>query len=247
MLKNIKRRRNIPHNIQQGGGTCIELGQYGLESEIDRLKRDRDILMTEIVKLRQHNQSSKDHLISLEERLQCNEKKQQQMMAFLARALKSPNFLEQLIQQKEWEKELGIGELGRKRRLPPSQSAENLRAEEQYMEMDTSQVVNLEEVAIEPEIETLFSATTGDLSNQIQDQSPTVVLGAIDPIVDPVVNAWEELLMEGLAAGNEAEELEIGDGSEVDVEVEDLDANMPDWGEDVHYLVNQIVNLESKP
>ncbi|KAK9102544.1 hypothetical protein Sjap_019798 [Stephania japonica] len=227
LLKTIKRRRNAPQNIQHGRGTCVELGQYGLEYEMDRLKRDRDMLKVEIVKLRQQNQSSRDHLVSLEQRLQRNEKKQQQMMAFLARALKSPSFLEQLIQQKEWEKELGIGQLGRKRRLPLSQSAENLQLEE-------------EAEAIEPETETLFSASTGDLGYLTQDQNPPVALDIVDPIVDP---SWEELLIEGLAGGDEIEGQELGDGSEVDVEVEELVAKMPDWDEDVIDLFSQMGNL----
>ncbi|KAK9149060.1 hypothetical protein Scep_007817 [Stephania cephalantha] len=242
LLKTIKRRRNAPQNIQQQGkGTCVELGHYGVENEIDRLKRDRDILMTEIVKLRQQNQNSRGYLVSIEQRLLRNEKKQQQMMTFLARALKSPSFLEQLIQLKEWEKELSIGELGRKRRLPPSQSVENLQLEGQ---VDTNQVFGLEEESIESEIETLFSSTTGDLGYQVQDQNPTVVLDTADPIVDP---SWEELLIEGLAGRDETEGVELVDGSEVDAEVEELVAKMPDWDEDVIDLVNQMGQLESEP
>lgn len=237
LLKNIKRRRNAPQNIQQGGGSaaCVELGQYGLESGIERLRRDRDTLMAEIVTLRQQHQNSRYHLTSLEERLQRNEQKQQNMMNFLARAIKSPGFLEQLIQQKEWEKELGLGELGRKRKLPPNQSTENLQGEEQCMATGDTHV--------EPEIETLFSAATSDLN------SPTLVLGTSnDPNIDPVASAtWEDLLIEGLITGNEVEEVEIGYESEVDVEVEDLVAKMPDWGEDVRDLMNQMGNLESKP
>ncbi|KAK9142329.1 hypothetical protein Syun_011729 [Stephania yunnanensis] len=242
LLKTIKRRRNAPQNIQQQGrGTSVELGQYGVDNEIDRLKRDRDILMTEIVKLRQQNQNSRDYVVSIEKRLQRNEKKQQQMMTFLARALKSPSFLEQLIQQKEWEKELSIGELGRKRRLPPSRSVENLQLEGQ---VDTNQVFGLEEESIEPEIETFFSSTTGDLCYQVQDQNTTVVLDIADPIVDP---SWEELLIEGLAGRDETEGVELVDGSEVDSEVEELVAKMPDWDEDVFDLVNQMGKLESEP
>lgn len=42
----------------------------------------------------------------MEGRLKRTEQKQQQMMNFLARAMQNPNFVHQLVQQKEWKKEL---------------------------------------------------------------------------------------------------------------------------------------------
>ncbi|XP_042516454.1 heat shock factor protein HSF30-like [Macadamia integrifolia] len=55
LLKNIKRRRHVAQNIQQQGGLgpCVELGKYGPEAKVDRLKRDRNLLMVEIVKLKE--------------------------------------------------------------------------------------------------------------------------------------------------------------------------------------------------
>lgn len=58
------------------------------------------------MKLRQQQQSTRAYIQAMEERLQGTEKKQQQMMSFLARAMQNPSFLQQLMQQKEKRKEL---------------------------------------------------------------------------------------------------------------------------------------------
>ena len=41
LLKTIKRRRNVSHSNQQkgGSGACVEVGKFGLEGELERLKR----------------------------------------------------------------------------------------------------------------------------------------------------------------------------------------------------------------
>lgn len=62
--------------------------------------------MAEVVKLRQEQQNTKAHLKAMEDRLQGTEQKQQQMMAFLARVMRNPEFLKQLISQNEMRKEL---------------------------------------------------------------------------------------------------------------------------------------------
>ncbi|GFP85810.1 heat stress transcription factor a-6b [Phtheirospermum japonicum] len=93
LLKNIRRRKNNPSttNPQSSNylGSCVE---------IDRLRRDKHVLMVELVKLRQQQQDTKVHLREMEQRLQGTELKQQQMMGFLARAIKNPTFLHQFLQ-----------------------------------------------------------------------------------------------------------------------------------------------------
>ncbi|KAI3468118.1 hypothetical protein Pfo_024781 [Paulownia fortunei] len=67
LLKTIKRRRNVMQSmIQQGGGPCVELGHYGMEEELERLKRDRNVLMTEIVKLKQLQHNSRERIMAME-------------------------------------------------------------------------------------------------------------------------------------------------------------------------------------
>ena len=99
LLKTIKRRRHVTQGTQQqGGGACVELGQCGLEGELEILKRDRGLLMAEIVRLRQQQQNSREQMISMEDRLQTTERKQQQLMNFLAKALNNPSFIQQFSQ-----------------------------------------------------------------------------------------------------------------------------------------------------
>ncbi|KAJ0601836.1 putative transcription factor HSF-type-DNA-binding family [Helianthus annuus] len=46
LLKTIRRRRTVVQPIQpkQEFGPCIEVGQYGIEEELEGLKRDRSLL-----------------------------------------------------------------------------------------------------------------------------------------------------------------------------------------------------------
>ncbi|XP_058085306.1 heat stress transcription factor A-2b [Magnolia sinica] len=119
LLKNIRRRKppSRPSLQQQALGPCLEVGQFGLDAEVDRLRRDKNILMMELVKIRQQQQNTRAHLQAMEERLQGTEQKQQQMMAFLAKAMQNPTFLQQLIQKKEKRKELEEA-ITKKRRRP---------------------------------------------------------------------------------------------------------------------------------
>lgn len=123
LLKNIRRRRNTSHNVhyansQQGLDSCIEVGSFGsLDGEIDQLRRDKEVLMGELVKLRQQQQTTTLHLHGMEDRLKRTEMKQQQMMNFLARAMQNPNFVHQLAQKKDRKKQLEDA-IRKKRRRP---------------------------------------------------------------------------------------------------------------------------------
>ncbi|KAK4381771.1 Heat stress transcription factor A-6b [Sesamum angolense] len=117
LLKNIKRRKTAS-NFQasnQGLESCVEVGSFGLDAEIDRLRRDKQVLMVELVKLRQLQQNTNSHLKEMEQRLKGTELKQRQTMSFLAKALKNPTFLQQMVQQKDRMKELEDA-IGKKRR-----------------------------------------------------------------------------------------------------------------------------------
>uniref|UniRef100_A0A803N114 Uncharacterized protein n=1 Tax=Chenopodium quinoa TaxID=63459 RepID=A0A803N114_CHEQI len=126
LLRNIRRRKaasqqhQSTHNLE----SCVEVGTFGLDVEIDRLRRDKQVLIAELVKLRQQQTHTKTYLQLMEQRLKGTEQKQQQMMNFLARALQNPDFLHQLAQQKERRKEL-VDEISKKRRRPIKQGPSN--------------------------------------------------------------------------------------------------------------------------
>ncbi|KAJ0093065.1 hypothetical protein Patl1_25294 [Pistacia atlantica] len=106
LLKNIRRRKTLqPQASQQALDACVEVGRFGLDGEVNRLRRDKQVLMVELVKLRQQQQTTRDYLHVMEQRLRKTEMKQQQMMSFLARAMQNPNFVQQLVQQKDSRKE----------------------------------------------------------------------------------------------------------------------------------------------
>lgn len=120
LLKMIKRRKppsNVTPSQQQAITSCLEVGEFGFEEEIDRLKRDKNILITEVVKLRHEQQATKDHVQAMEERLRAAEQKQAQMMGFLARAMRNPRFFQHLVQQQDKRKELEDA-ISKKRRRP---------------------------------------------------------------------------------------------------------------------------------
>ncbi|KAK9684842.1 hypothetical protein RND81_10G236400 [Saponaria officinalis] len=119
LLKNIKRRKN-PSQLspsQHAIDPCVELGRFGFDGEIDRLRRDKQVLMTELVKLRQQQQNTRTYLHSMEQRLQATESKQHQMMNFLAKAMRNPSFLQRLVEQNERRKQFEDAS-SRKRRRP---------------------------------------------------------------------------------------------------------------------------------
>lgn len=112
---------------QQGSGSgsgvsCVEVGQYGFDGEVERLKRDHSVLVAEVVRLRQQQHNSKNQVAAMEQRLLITEKRQQQMMTFLAKALNNPNFVQQFaLMSKEKKNMFGL-DVGRKRRLASTPS-----------------------------------------------------------------------------------------------------------------------------
>lgn len=51
-----------PQSEQSSAGPCVEVGKFGLEGEIERLKSDKNVLMLELVRLRQQQQNTEREL-----------------------------------------------------------------------------------------------------------------------------------------------------------------------------------------
>lgn len=110
-------QQNPPQGQNTSVNACVEVGKFGMEEEIERLKRDKNVLMQELVRLRQQQQATDIQLQTMGQRLQGMEQRQQQMMSFLAKAMQSPGFLAQLVQQQN-ENSRRIAGVNKKRRLP---------------------------------------------------------------------------------------------------------------------------------
>ncbi|MBA0570709.1 hypothetical protein Golob_004325 [Gossypium lobatum] len=139
LLKNIRRRKtHQPQASQYALDHCVEVGRFGLDGEIDRLRRDKQVLMVELVKLRQQQQNTRTCLLTVEERLRKTEMKQQQMMSFLAKAMQNPSFVQQLIQHNDRSNELEEAITKKRQR----------RIDQRSMDVETSELLG---VKTEPE------------------------------------------------------------------------------------------------
>lgn len=91
LLKNITRRRPkqanptstavLPHPLAQN--SIIELGNYGIEGEVKALKRDKDVLIQELVVTRRNEEQLRSKCTSLEGRISNLENTSKQMQAFI--------------------------------------------------------------------------------------------------------------------------------------------------------------------
>ncbi|KAI3682701.1 hypothetical protein L1987_82874 [Smallanthus sonchifolius] len=94
VLKNIKRRRT-PN--AQALCPVNENGKSNLD-EVGHLKNEKQVLLMELVKLKQQQQTTRAQLQAMELRLQGTEQKQQKMMNFLPKAMQNPDFVHKLVQ-----------------------------------------------------------------------------------------------------------------------------------------------------
>ncbi|KAG6489608.1 heat stress transcription factor A-2b-like [Zingiber officinale] len=207
LLKSIKRRRSAAHlplQQQQPLGSFLEVGEFGLEGEIDRLKRDKQLLLMELVKLRQEQQNTRSSLRAMEEKLHQTELKQQQMMEFLARLMRNPSFLHQLVEQKERFKELKDA-ISRKRRRPiegtngsgiPIKVESHDLADFSMEALGLDMTMEMQGLVSEDDYQEQAGLPDGDLNEEF----------------------WEDLLNEGIDSGGEDElKLAIEAGSRDDV------------------------------
>ncbi|KAL4284152.1 hypothetical protein GQ457_16G029140 [Hibiscus cannabinus] len=146
LLKSIRRRKTqqLLSSHCVGSDPCVEVGRFGVEEEIDTLKRDKQVLMAELVKLRQQQHSTRTCLQVTEERLQRTETKQQQMLGFLAKAMQNPSFVQQLIRQKDKRKELEEAIGSKRRRRIDNQRQENTKPGEVLSEFDQINAMDLQ-------------------------------------------------------------------------------------------------------
>ncbi|XP_027366240.1 heat stress transcription factor A-3-like [Abrus precatorius] len=102
LLKNIQRRRST--QSQQVGsyiGFSTDAGKSGVEVEIEKLRKERSMLMQEVVDLQQQQRKTVHHAGEVNQRLQSAEQRQKQMVSFLAKLFQNPAFLARLKHKKD--------------------------------------------------------------------------------------------------------------------------------------------------
>ncbi|XP_011016541.1 PREDICTED: heat stress transcription factor A-3 [Populus euphratica] len=114
LLKNIHRRKST--QSQQVGshtGSLTEAGRSGLDSEVERLRKERSVMMQEVIELQKQQSGTVHDVQSVNQRLQAAEQRQKQMVSFLAKLFQNPAFLARLKQKKE-QGEIGSSRMKRK-------------------------------------------------------------------------------------------------------------------------------------
>ncbi|RDY12332.1 Heat stress transcription factor A-3, partial [Mucuna pruriens] len=104
LLKNIQRRKS-PQSQQVdsyiGLGSSTDAGRPDVELEIEMLKKERSMLMEEVVNLQQQQRRTVHRAGEVNQRLQSAEQRQKQMVSFLAKLFQNPAFLARLRHKKE--------------------------------------------------------------------------------------------------------------------------------------------------
>ncbi|KAA8548685.1 hypothetical protein F0562_000369 [Nyssa sinensis] len=198
LLKNIRRRKSSSHaqTSQQVLDPCVEVGWFGLDAEVDRLRRDKQTKGTEM--------------------------KQQQMMGFLARAIQNPSFIQQLLQQKERRKELEEA-ISKKRRRPIEQGPcdigigelDQIGEERTYVKLepfDYGDISEFDVVELEKLAEDMQgpSGTSKNMEEEYVEKEEKHDSG--DKALD--MGFWEDLLNEEI---EEEIGLLVGEGEEEDI------------------------------
>lgn len=114
LLKNIQRRKST--QTQQIGsyfGPSSEAVNPGLEFEVEMLKKEKSMLMQEVVELQQQHCGTAQHAEAVHQRLQAAEQRQKQMVSFMAKLLQNPSFVAHLREKKE-QREIGSSRVRRK-------------------------------------------------------------------------------------------------------------------------------------
>jgi len=116
LLKDIHRRKPAKASSKDdvlgnkvGTKALIEVGRYGVTETLDQLKRDREVLMMELVRVRQRQQLMESQFIDMQSRLERSEsrqnsaeKNQAQIFNMVQQALQNPAVLQQFLSSKNY-------------------------------------------------------------------------------------------------------------------------------------------------
>ncbi|KAF5946661.1 hypothetical protein HYC85_016889 [Camellia sinensis] len=243
LLKNIKRRKHNPQNVQQQGvmRPCLNSANFGIETELEKLRNDRMKMKMEIMKLKQQQENTESYLAAVKEGIGNTENKQQDILIFMAKAFSNLAFFHQFIHPMRPKKELCNGQIAKKRRLAAApQSNEDQVTNKNQEEFTTN----------DSEVEKLFSASLDFESRPSQDQKINASPGPMSPDLsyeDYIL--WEKLLEDEVICEKGSAQVEaelVQHQSKIVLQLENLIAKPPDWACYVKDLVEQLSCLESK-
>ncbi|TVU34180.1 hypothetical protein EJB05_16011, partial [Eragrostis curvula] len=229
LLKNIKRRRPSKHQLESQSRTesRVCLGQPEDIREVQSLKRDRASLIAEVTMLRQKYNRCKAVLFAMEERIRDNERKQQLIVAFFAKVLSNPDFVQRLLINRARNKEL-CGAAKRQRLMA---------SEEQLVD-----------APLKNGVEAASSAVEAANSEGSSDDS---VVGT--GVKHQAVPEWNHQIIDNIC-DDVWEELDAIPGTEVEVEQEDIVTDSFDveeltgrpcgWVDDCPFLVEPMPFVE---
>lgn len=239
MLKNIRRRSKYNKLHQQGTG--FNLMKPGLEDEVEKLRKDQNILKVEILKLRQQQENSHVQLTNVQERIRRAELKQCQMIFFLTRLARRPMFVEQLIQRVKRKRDIEGTDMGKRPRLLGTQCPVTIPNVD-YRHQGCDQFATLQS-----ELNGLLSENVD--ASRMQPPGPSSLddelcssvqgLRACGSRAQDVSSAYH-VMSEKLLGENSIveEELDVND-SNIYLELEDLISKPADWVGSASGLVGQ--------
>nr|GLL46377.1 heat stress transcription factor A-3 isoform X3 [Ipomoea trifida] len=89
LLKNIQRRKSP-------GGCSSQQHTGGVEGEVEKLRKEKRVMMQEVIELQQQQRGTVQHMEAVNEKLQAAEQRQKQMVSFLAKVFQNPKVLARL-------------------------------------------------------------------------------------------------------------------------------------------------------
>ncbi|KAE9609899.1 hypothetical protein Lal_00006131 [Lupinus albus] len=234
LLKNIRRRSK--YNKQHQG--AFNSMKPGLEAEVEKLKKDQNIMKLEILKLRQQQENSHMQLTNAQEQIRCAEMKQYQMIFFLTKMCRKPMLVDQLIHKIKRKRELDGNDIVKRLRLMGAQCPINCP---KAMETNNTLNVDYRDQGHE-QFTTLQSDLTGLLSEGVNNNS----MGMEDELCRSVqglrgygsrtngndVSSAYHVVSEKLMRENsviDEEQLEDVNDSNIYLELEDLISKPSDW------------------
>jgi heat shock transcription factor len=238
LLKTIRRRSKY-NKVHQGG---FNLMKPPVESEVEKLKKDQNMLKLEILKLRQQQENSNIQLTIVHERVRRAELKQYQMMYFLTKMAKRPLFMEQLIQKIKRNREvdgnidlpkrprlLGTQGTGVDYRTQGCQQFATLQSDLNGLFPENMNTGRMEPPPVPTRMENGLCGSLHELK----------ACGGSRQSVQDVSSAYH-VMSENLLGENSVvdEEMDVND-SNIYLELEDLITKPTDWGGSASGLVGQ--------